>query len=58
MFVSGNKYYLPAYLDEYIYKIVDKQLIGYFDNSLLESDDENYSFFLDFEKASLLNYIL
>ena len=37
---NENKYYLRVYLDNCAYKIVHKQMIDYFDNSLFETDED------------------
>ena len=34
-----NKYYLQVYLDNCAYKIVEKQMIDYFDGNLFETDE-------------------
>ena len=34
-----NKYYLQVYLDNDIYKIVDKQTIGYLNGNFFETDE-------------------
>ena len=39
LFVYKNKYYLEVYLEKCAYKIVDKQMIGYLDANLFNSDE-------------------
>ena len=36
-----NKYYLPVYLDENIYRILDKEIINYLDDNIFNFDDKN-----------------
>ena len=36
---NENKYYLKGYLDNCAYKIVDKQMIDYFDKNLFETGE-------------------
>ena len=37
--IYKSKYYLQVYLDNCTYKIVDKQMIDYLDDSLLKADE-------------------
>ena len=39
-FTYENKYYLQVYLDICAYKIVDKQLIDYPDDTIFEADKD------------------
>ena len=36
LLVYENKYYLQVYLDNYAYKIVNKQMTDYFDENVFE----------------------
>ena len=36
--VCDNKYYLQIYLNNCVYKVVDKQMIDYLDDNLFETD--------------------
>ena len=40
LLVYDNKYYLQVYLDNYAYKIVDKQMIDNLHVNLLETDED------------------
>ena len=35
-----TNFYLQLYLDNCVYKIVDKQMINYLDDNLFEADDD------------------
>ena len=37
--IYKHKYYLQVYLDNFTYIIVDKQMIGYLDDNLFETDE-------------------
>ena len=40
LLVYENKYYLQVYLDNYAYKIVDRQVTDYLDDNLFETDKD------------------
>ena len=40
LLVYEYKYYLQVYLDNCAHKIVDKQMIDYFDDNLFETDED------------------
>ena len=50
---NENKYYLRVYLDNCAYKIVDKQMIDYFDNNLFETDEDWVLYILYYDRIDL-----
>ena len=40
LLVYDNRYYLQVYLDNYASEIIDKQMVNYLDDNLLETDDK------------------
>ena len=40
LLVYENKYYLQVYLGNCVYKILDKQMAGYLDDNLFETDED------------------
>ena len=46
LLVHENKYHLQVYLDNCVYKFVDKQITDYLDDNLFETDEHQFCFVL------------
>ena len=42
LLVYDNKYYLPVYLGNYPYKIIDKQMPDYLNDNVFETDEDQF----------------